>query len=59
MPPTVPVNVGLSNGAFKFNAVCVADDIGLFASLVLLTLSSPTALGVMVIPVIDPVNTGS
>ena len=28
IPETVPVNVGLANGAFKFNAVCVAVLIG-------------------------------
>ena len=42
-PPTVPVNVGEARLAFKSNAVCVAVDIGLFASLVLSTFPSPTS----------------
>ena len=41
---------------FKFNAVCVAVDIGLFASDVLSTLSKPTIL--LVIPETVPVNVG-
>ena len=38
----VPVNVGLAKGAFAFNAVWVAVEIGLFASLVLSTFPNPT-----------------
>ena len=37
IPSTVPVNVGLPTGAFKFNVVNVAADIHLFASVVLST----------------------
>jgi hypothetical protein len=43
-------------GAFKFNAVCVAVDIGLFKSEVLSTLPNPTIL--LVIPDTVPVNVG-
>ena len=40
---TVPVNVGDSSGAFRSSADCVAVEIGLFASDVLLTFESPTS----------------
>ena len=69
IPPTVPVNVGLLMFAFsaklvvtsvvfafKFKAVCVAVDIGLFTSLVLSTLFNPTI--VLSIPPTVPVNVG-
>ena len=44
VPPKVgvPVNAGDANGASKFSAFCVAVDIGLLASEVLLTLPNPT-----------------
>jgi hypothetical protein len=54
--PTIPVNVGLANGANKFNAVCVAVDIGLLTSDVLSTFPSPTID--LVIPATVPVNVG-
>ena len=62
---TVPVNVGEAKGDFKFNAVvisalfafasnpaCVAIDIGLLASLVLLTSLNPrSAFEIVTLPV--------
>ena len=39
-----PVKVGLLRSAFEFNAVCVAVEMGFRASVVLLTLLSPTML---------------
>ena len=42
-PIIKPVNVGLSRGAFKLRAVCVALEIGLSRSLVLLQFPSPTS----------------
>ena len=48
--------VKLVNGANKFNAACVAVEIGLPASDVLLTLANPTI--VAVIPDTVPVNVG-
>jgi hypothetical protein len=42
IPVGVPVKAGLFKGAFKLSAVCVAEDIGLFASLVLSTFPRPT-----------------
>ena len=48
--------VKLVNGANKFNADCVAVEIGLLASDVLLTLTKPTI--VAVIPATVPVNVG-
>jgi hypothetical protein len=53
---TTPVNVGLARFAFRFNAVCVADDTGFNKSLVLSTLPKPTID--FVIPVTVPVNAG-
>ena len=53
---TVPVKVGDALASFKFNAVCVAVDIGLFQSVVLLT--SPKLIIVAVIPLTVPVNVG-
>ena len=50
----VPVKAGDANGANKCNAVCVADDIGLLESEVLLTLHNPTIEAVM--PDTVPVN---
>ncbi len=38
----VPVNVGFAIFDFKFNAVCCADETGLFKSEVLLTFPNPT-----------------
>ena len=38
----VPVNVGEASGAFRSNAVCVAEEIGLSESEVLSTLPRPT-----------------
>ena len=52
----VPVKAGDAKGAFKSKAVCVAVDIGLPASDVLLTLANPTI--VAVIPDTVPVNVG-
>ena len=52
----VPVKAGDAKGAFKSKAVCVAVDIGLPASVVLLTLANPTI--VAVIPATVPVNVG-
>ena len=51
---TVPVNDGDSSGAFKFNAVCVAVDIGISMSAVLSTLPNPTIA--LVIPETVDVN---
>jgi hypothetical protein len=45
IPDTVPVNVGLANGAFKSNAACCAAETGLFTSDVLSTLDNPTVEG--------------
>ena len=56
IPPTVPVKVGLSIGAFRFRADCVAVDIGLFKSVALSTLPSPTIA--LVIPPTLPVKVG-
>jgi len=53
---TVPVNVGDAKLDFKFKAVCVAVDTGLFASLVLSTLPKPTI--VLSIPLTVPVKVG-
>ena len=50
----VPVKVGLLNGAFESNAVCVAVETGFAKSLVLSTLPNPTILFVM--PESVPVN---
>jgi hypothetical protein len=50
------VKAGLALGANKFNAFCVAVEIGLFASDVLLTLPNPTIAAV--IPLTVPVNVG-
>ena len=62
-PLTVPVNVGLASGAFssnndcwEFSAVCWAVETGLSASLVSLTLASPTIAAVM--PPTVPVKVG-
>ena len=52
----VPVKFGLANGAFKFNTVCVAVEIGLFTSDVLSTLPNPTI--VLVTPATVPVKVG-
>ena len=52
----VPVKVGLLNGAFESNAVCVAVDIGFDKSVVLSTLLKATID--FVIPVTVPVNAG-
>ena len=56
MPDTVPVKVGEASGAFKSKAVCVAVEIGLSISVVLLTFAKPTM--VAVIPEIVPVKVG-
>ena len=58
VPPKVgvPVNAGDANGASKFSAFCVAVDIGLLASEVLLTLPRPTIAAVM--PLTVPVKVG-
>ena len=56
MPCTVPLKVGLANGAFKLSASCVAFEIGLFESDVLSTLPSPTID--LVIPLTVPLKVG-
>ena len=53
---TAPVKLGLATGASKFNAVCVALDIGLRRSVVLSTFASPTC--VLVTPDTVPVKLG-
>ena len=55
-PLTVPVKVGLASGALRSRAVCVAVEIGLAESAVLLTLPRPTMLAVM--PLTVPVKVG-
>ena len=52
----VPVKAGLAKLAFRSKAVCVAVDTGLLASVVLLTLASPTIVAVM--PETVPVKVG-
>ena len=52
----MPVNAGLALGASKFEAFCVAVEIGLLASDVLLTLPRPTIDAV--IPLTVPENVG-
>ena len=56
IPPTVPVKVGDSTGAFKSSAVCCAVLTGLFASEVLSALPSPTIA--LEIPPTVPVKVG-
>ena len=54
MPCTVPLKVGLANGALLSSAPCVRLEIGLLASDVLSTLASPTID--LVMPLIAIVN---
>ena len=52
----LPVKVGDSKGAFRFNAVCAAEETGLFASDVLSTFAKSTIP--FVIPPTVPVKVG-
>ena len=56
MPVTVPVKVGLANGALLSRAPCAALEIGLSESEVLLTLASPTID--LVTPFTEPAKVG-
>ena len=56
MPLTVPVKVGLANGALLSRAPCVALEMGLLASDVLSTLPRPTID--LVMPCTVPVKIG-
>ena len=56
MPLTVPVKVGLANGALLLRAPCAALDMGLFESDVLSTLPRPTLD--LVMPLTVPLQVG-